>query len=60
MDILWIIKRIRKIKLMSNHLSSDQKLKSKYLIIDDSDSDIQQFKYESQSQINNIDFRSNS
>ena len=41
MDILWIIKRIRKIKLLSNQLSSDQKLKSKYLIIDDSDSDIQ-------------------
>ena len=41
MDILWIIKRIRKIKLLSNQLSSDQKLKSKYLIINDSDSDIQ-------------------
>jgi len=41
MDILWIIKRIRKIKLLSNQLRSDQKLKSKYLIIDDSDSDIQ-------------------
>ena len=41
MDILWIIKRIRKIKFLSNQLSSDQKLKSKYLIIDDSDSDIQ-------------------
>ena len=41
MDILWIIKRIRKIKLLSYQLSSDQKLKSKYLIINDSDSDIQ-------------------
>ena len=41
MDILWIIKRIRKIKLLSNQLSSDQKSKSKYLIINDSDSDIQ-------------------
>ena len=41
MDILWIIKRIRKIKLLSNKVSSDQKLKSKYFIINDSDSDIQ-------------------
>jgi len=40
MDILWIIKRIRKIKNLSKEMSSDAKLQSKYLLINDSDSDI--------------------
>lgn len=41
MDILWIIKRIRKIKNLSKEMTSDAKLQSKYLLIDDSDSDIE-------------------
>ncbi len=41
MDFLWIIQRIRKIKVLSQQMSTDSKYQSKYLLINDSDSEIE-------------------
>ena len=40
MDILWIIQRLRKLKILSNLMNQDMKFKSKFLLINDSNSDI--------------------